>query len=243
MKSTFARVALISSILFLMMFSTISGAFADNDSNWTFDIKVQVEPLIQVNPNIPTELKMADLPQGSNTTTSTFGWYNSFYSNVPFTKTFTGTNPASDPFPILARQERKKDGTGNGNFDRLSTYITFETVSNGLPSDPEREDLSVLFDAPTQNSSGVPVGTGWWQGGLSGPPPYPNPTASVTMGTPHDGEVWEKIIVTADRKTIDWTTDDPWYLSADAGIYACTVLETIVGQSTAQSSDAYTSFP
>lgn len=238
---------LLASFIFvcIMMFAGI--VLADNEASWTFAIKVQVQPWIQKNPCNPDLMKMADLEQNLASTSTTFGWYESFYANVPFVKSFAGTNPAGDAFPIFARQERAKDGTGLvGRYDRLSTHITFETVVNGLQGteDPaNREDLSVVFDAPTQNSAAAAAGTGWWQGGYASPPPYPLATASLTFGTPHDGEVYEKFFCTADRKMPEYGTDNVWYESADAGIYELTVVETLVGQNTAQSSDAYEVFP
>ncbi|MDD5626819.1 MAG: hypothetical protein PHW01_02290 [Patescibacteria group bacterium] len=237
------RKILISMFVLVCMMAFTGIALASNTASWTFDIKVQVQPWIQKNSGNPSLMKMADLEQDKDKTETTFGWYESFYSNVPFTKTFTGTNPAGDAYPIFAREERAVGGAGLGTYDRLSTRITFETVVNGiLGGEVGRDDQSAVFNAGTQNSAGVPAGTGWTQGGFD-PNVYSNPNASITFGTPHDGEVWEKFFVKADRKMPDYATDNAWYQSADAGIYALTITETLVGQNTVQSSDAYEVFP
>lgn len=211
-------------------------AMASRTGFWRFQIEVQVEPWIGKNPGLPQVMKMDSLAQEQERVSDVFGWYESFYSNVPFSKTFSGDNPAGDGYPIFAREELSKAGRKLGRFDRLSTKITFETVVNGLGSDPYREDWSIVFGCSTQNSPGMP-------------PPIPGYTYwwwnrnSHNFGTPHDGEVWEKFFVTADRKMPDFNTDNEWYESADAGIYTLIVYETLIALNTPQSADAFVIHP
>lgn len=209
----------------VFLFAIAIPVIASNEANWTFKIKVKVVPWIKVNPCLSSVVMwMPPLGQEKENVSADLGWYESFYSNVPFRKTYSGTNPAGDGYPIFARQERLPDGSGVGRYDRLYTKLTFETVVNGLGADPYREDLSVVFEAPGGNNN---TGSWWWG------------RDSLCFRTPHDGEVWEKTFATAGRKMPDFSTDNVWYESADAGIYELTVYETLVGLNTPQSSDAY----
>lgn len=232
------RKGLIIGLAVAMVVAFTGTAMASNTAGWTFNVEVQVEPMIQKNCSLPSVMKMKSLEQDQEQVgPQDLGWNEAFYANVPFSKTFSGNNPAGDLYPIFARQELDKSGAGiAGRYDRLSTKITFETVVNGLGSDPYREDLSVVFGCQTQNSVGIPPpipGYAYWWWGRN----------SLTFGTPHDGEVWEKFFVKADRKMPDFTIDNAWYENADAGIYELTITETLVGLNTAQSSDAYVTHP
>jgi len=218
-------------------------AMASRTAGWTFDIQVQVEPWIEKNPDLPHVLKMQSLAQGETEVLDEGigdGFYEAFYSNVPFTKTYEGNNAADDRLPIFARHEREKDGTEKlDRFDRLSTQIFFRTSVNfpGRKEDlPNMEHHTIIFGCLTQDGPGTPLAAfpaGYWKGGQN----------SSTFGTPHDGEVWERFSVVADRKLPDYGTNNQWYESADAGIYELTIIETLQALDTLQSADAFVPHP
>lgn len=180
----------------------------------TFNLSATVHKYIEVNPSYATVNKHRDvyLPyDGTPPGLPGYAWSRSdvVYANCPFTISYVGSNDAGDNLPILARDEVN----GNG-YDRLQTGIVVRHFINGVLGNPqtgyERQDMDFRSDPDGAN-------TGTWI------------KQNITfVNTPHDGEVMVRLrfSATPPHASPDWSRDNPWNESADAGTYTCTLVAT-----------------
>jgi hypothetical protein len=202
---------------FLFVLALIAGmSFAQ--AQQTFNFSTTVQKYIEVNPAFLTmDVKTPSIsPADVYAPRANYSFYknehNIVYANCPFQVQLTGDNGAGDGLPIFARHEVGATAQG---WDRLDTKISFSYAINlGLPG--------------TGGWKRIQFGDeGYYGGGVKNA--WTNNPYSFTEA-PHDGEVGLELLSQATflHPVPDWSKNNTWDESPDAGDYACQVIATYI---------------
>jgi len=197
----------------LMVIGLTTAAMAMSDSQ-VFKFKCKVQKYIEVNPaynvvklggHIPGYAVNPGYDGGEWTATIN----DAIYANCGFSFAVSGNNPAGDGIPILVREE-EINGTGNGHYDYLKTWIILEYYVNNGDVDPGGEYPEHYHIWCADRSHWDPD-NGW--------------DNDMNIPVPHNGEVTLKVTLKAGlpHTSPDFANSNTWDQSADAGKYSAWV--------------------